>query len=234
VAVAQTAAPPLAAPPPVYAPRLPAAGVWQYHLQRGPVVGEATLSWEPQADGRYEARLSGRVAGMAVLDWVSRGAVEATGLAPERFALQRRGRDQQAANFQRDAGKITFSGPTHELPLWPGAQDRLSWLLQLAGIVEAEPAQRQPGARITMMVVGARGGGGVWTFVVQGPDRVGERPALRLVREAERAYDTRAEVWLDPARGHLPLRAVLAQVDGGPALSLQWRDPAGADAASRP
>jgi len=107
---------------PVYAPRLPAAGQWHHRLQRGAVSADATLTWTPQAEGRYEARLEAQVAGLTMLDWVSRGTIEPAGIAPERFALRRRGRDQQAANFQRDAGKITFSGPTHELPLLPGGR----------------------------------------------------------------------------------------------------------------
>jgi hypothetical protein len=41
----------------------------------------------------------------------------APGIAPARFAVRRRGSDTHAANFQREAGKITFCGPTHELPL---------------------------------------------------------------------------------------------------------------------
>ena len=206
---------------PVYATRLPSAGRWNYRLQRGLVSGEATLSWAPQGDARYEARLEGRVAGITMLDWVSRGAIDGAGIAPERFALRRRGRDQDAANFQRDAGKITFSGPTHELPLLRGVQDRLSWMLQLPAIVEADPAHYGPGTQIRLMVVGARGGAAVWAFKVVGPEALGSRSALKLVREAEHIHDTRAEVWLDPARGHLPLRAVLAQTEGGAALVLE-------------
>jgi hypothetical protein len=70
--------------------------------------------------------------------------------------------------------------------------------------------------------VGARGGSGLWTFTVAGPEMLGERPALKLLRETDRRHDTRAEIWLDPARDYLPLRAVLAQVDGGPALVLDF------------
>jgi hypothetical protein len=157
-----------------------------------------------------------------MLDWASRGAIDAAGIAPERFALRRRGRDQQAANFQREAGKVTFSGPTHELPLLPGVQDRLSWMFQLPAIVAADPARQASAASITLMVVGARGGAGLWTFTVAGSETVGERPALKLVRDTERRHDTRAEIWLDPARGYLPVRAVLAQVEGGPALVLDF------------
>ena len=37
--------------------------------------------------------------------------------------------------IQREAGRITFSGPQVEYPLLPGAQDRISWLLQLAAVL---------------------------------------------------------------------------------------------------
>lgn len=206
---------------PVYATRLPAAGRWRYQLQRGIAAGEADLSWAPARDGRYELHLEGRIAGVTVLDWVSQGAVDAQGLAPERFAIRRRGRDHQAANFQRDAGKITFSGPTYELPLLPGVQDRLGWLLQLPAVIEAAPERFGPGSRVVLMVVGARGGADVWTFNVIGADHVADTPVLKLLREARRPRDTQVEIWLDPARGHLPLRARMSQPDGGPSLELQ-------------
>jgi hypothetical protein len=215
------AAPAPAVELPVYATRLPAAGRWRYQLQRGVAAGEADLSWAPAADGRFELRLEGRIAGVTVLDWVSQGAVDAHGLAPERFAIRRRGRDHQAANFQRDAGKITFSGPTYELPLLPGVQDRLGWLLQLPAVIEAAPERFGPGSRVVLMVVGARGGADVWSFNVIGTDPVADTPALKLLREARRPRDTQVEIWLDPARGHLPLRARMSQPDGGPPLELQ-------------
>jgi hypothetical protein len=206
---------------PVYRTRMPAAGHWRYRMQRGLAVGEAELTWQPQSGGVYEMRLEGRVAGITVLDWVSRGALDGAGIAPERYAIRRRGQDRQAANFQRDANKITFSGPTYEMPLLPGVQDRLSWMLQLPAIVEAAPERFGPGARIVLMVVGARGGSDVWTFTVAGPDTVDGTPALKLLREAQRARDLRVEIWLDPARGHLPLKAVLAPTEGGAPLGLQ-------------
>lgn len=208
---------------PVYPTRVPAAGRWNYRLRRGMAVGEAELVWQPQPGAGYEMRLQGRIAGVTVLDWASHGAIDGAGIAPERYAIRRRGRDHQAANFQRDANKITFSGPTHELPLLPGVQDRLTWLLQLAAIVDAAPERFGPDARIVLMVVGARGGGDVWAFAVAGPDRIGETPALKLVREARRPRDVQVELWLDPARGHLPLKAVLAPAEGGAPLELQWQ-----------
>jgi Protein of unknown function (DUF3108) len=155
-----------------------------------------------------------------VLDWVSSGALDSAGIAPDRFVIRRRGKDSQAANFQRDAGKITFSGPTHELPLIAGVQDRLTWMLQLPAVIEAAPQRFGAGASVVLMVIGARGGADVWTFNVVGTERVGGADALKLVREARKPRDVQAEVWLDPLRGHIPVRAVLSQPEGGTPLEL--------------
>jgi hypothetical protein len=219
VAVEPAAAPTIDVP--VYATRLPAPGSWRYALSRGIASGEAQLNWRPDtAAQRYEMRLEGFVAGLSVLDWVSTGALDAAGIAPERFVIRRRGRDSQAANFQRDAGKITWSGPTHEVPIVPGVQDRLSWMVQLPAVIEAEPQRFGAGTNVVLMVVGARGGADVWTFRVAGPDTVEGTPALKLVREARKPRDVHVEVWLDPARGHIPLRALLTQPDGGAPFEL--------------
>jgi hypothetical protein len=61
----------------------------------------------------------------------------------------------------------------------------------------------------------------VWTFHVIGSDPVADTPALKLLREARRPRDTQVEIWLDPGRAHLPLRARLSQPDGGPPLELR-------------
>ena len=205
---------------PIYATRLPPAGRWHYTMRRGLAVGEADLSWTLQPDARYALQLEGRIAGVTLLDWASQGQLDAAGIAPERFAQRRRGRDRQAANFQREAGKITFSGPTHELPLLPGAQDRLSWILQLPAIVAAAPERFVAGSKILLFVAGARGHGDVWSFGVQGSELLAERPALKLTREARSLYDTRIEIWLDPAEHYLPLRVLQTPSGGGAALEL--------------
>lgn len=206
---------------PVYATRLPPPGRWRYRLQRGAAIGEAELQWSRPPDGRYELHLEGRVAGVTLLEWASQGAIDAAGVAPERFAVRRRGRDSQAANFQREAGKITFAGPTHEVPLLAGAQDRLSWMLQLPAIVDAAPERFGAGTRVTLFVAGARGDADLWAFQVQGVEMLGDTPALKLVREPRRLYDTRVEVWLDAADHHMPMRAVQTPAGGGVALELQ-------------
>lgn len=221
---APTAEPEPAAPPPpatggsplpVYATRLPPPVTLQYAVQRegAPRTArglQAELRWRPAADGRYELTLS-----LAATGWASIGAIDENGLAPERQVETRRGRELRAANFQRDSGRITFSGPQLEFPLLPGAQDRLSWLLQLAAVLEANPALAGAGSELTLFVAGPRGDAGPWVFRSEGTETA-EVPAgvvagaVHLRRSAgagaEKPYDTRVDVWLDPARHHLPVR----------------------------
>jgi hypothetical protein len=211
---------------PVYATRMPPSARLGYLLKRGWLSGRGELQWSVLPDQRYEARLEGSVAGWTVLDWTSRGLLDRAGVAPERFVIRRKGREQLAANFQRAAGKITYSGPTIEFVLVPGAQDRLSWMLQLAAIAEADPSRMlQPGRKIELFISGARGDADVWTFDTLGEEYVttpaGTARALRLRREPRQPRDTRVEIWLDPARHHLPVRALLANPGDDDPLELQ-------------
>lgn len=192
--------------PPVYATRLPAAATLRFETERRQGGGWAELRWQPTGAG-YTLALQG----MGGAGLASQGGFDSAGLAPQRHTEVRRGREVRAANFQREAGRITYSGPAIEHPLLPGSQDRLSWLVQLAGVLNAEPALAEPGTRLRMVVAGARGDAEVWTFTVQ-PRAALEVPAglveqpVHLLREPRRPYDTEVQVWLDPAREHLPVQ----------------------------
>lgn len=217
---AQSEAPPAgdpeAMPPPLYATRLPPALTLRYELRRGRLSGSGELLWRP-AGGRYSLRLEGSVIGLNVLTQESTGTLEPHGLAPERFTDQRARRPMVAANFEREAGRIRFSGPSIELPWQAGVQDRLSWMMQLAGVAGAEPQHLASGERIVMQVVGARGDASIWAFRSLGPEALaifGDSLAtVHLLREPRHPYDTRVEVWLDPARHHLPVRATMGSSD---------------------
>jgi len=208
----------------VYATRPPPAFRWTYALRRGAMSGQAELSLQRPGAG-YVLDLKGTVLGLEVLGMSSRGGFGPQGFVPERFVDRRRGKDRLAANFDHAAGRITYSGSSVAQPLLPGAQDRLSWMVQLAAILEAAPARYPAGSRIALSVSGARGDVDVWTFSVQGPQRIvlasgASLEALRLTREPRRPYDTQVETWLDPAQHHLPVRARLTVLPGGETLEL--------------
>jgi len=219
---------PPAEPMPVYPTSLPPAFSFAYDLSRNPLRGNGNLVFS-LTDAGYEARLTGSVAGFSVLEWISRGGFDDAGFAPLRFTEQRLRRAPTAANFQREAGKISYSANSDEVPLPPGAQDRLSWMLQLAAIAHARPEKLTPGQRITMFVTGVRADAEPWSFSVVGPETVriplGSVDTVHLLREPRFAHDTRADVWLDPSRHHLPVRARLSNSeDGSDAFELQLRE----------
>ncbi|MBK7263196.1 MAG: DUF3108 domain-containing protein [Rubrivivax sp.] len=210
--------------PPTYATRLPPAALLQYELRRGLITGQGQLDWRP-GPGSYEMQLEGGAFGLQVLSWASRGGIDAAGLAPQRYVDQRRGRAARAANFRRDLGVISFSGGGADHALWPGAQDRLSWMVQLAAIVEANPKLRQPGRQVSMLVAGARGDVDVWTFGITGHEAVnvvGGRieNTLAVRREPRKPFDTQVEAWFDPARHHLPVRLKLSTANGSDAMEF--------------
>jgi hypothetical protein len=211
-------------PPPVYATRVPPPYRLTYALRRGALSGQAELTLQ-RAGAGYELELKGTALGLEVLGLRSQGNVGPHGLMPERFVDRRRGRDRLAANFDHGAGRITYSGSAASQPLRLGAQDRLSWMVQLAAILEAAPARHGAGSRIAVSVSGARADVDTWTFIVQDRQRLSLPggavvEALRLTREPRRPYDTQVEVWMDPAQHHLPVRARLTVLPGGETLEL--------------
>ena len=212
---------------PTYRTRLPPAATLVYDLQRGRLAGSGELRWSPATDD-YELVLEGSIVGLNLLTQVSRGGFDAAGLAPQRFTDRRARRPAQAASFDRTSGRVTFSGPSFELPLRPGVQDRLSWMIQLAAIAAADPQWLAPGAKVTLQVVGARGDAALWVFRCVGAEPLdtaaGALESVRFVREPRGPYDTGVEVWLDPARHHLPVRATIRNGGEGEGLELRLRE----------
>ncbi len=182
--------------------RLAGPAAWQYRLRQGGQDGEAVLEWRPEIDGRYSLRLTRRIGERALPAWESLGHTGSTGLAPERFALQRGGQDRQAVNFDTDERRVSFSASPARLDLPEGTQDRLSWWLQLAALVQAAPA---PGGRWRIWVAGLRGELREWVFetVAAEPDDAG---TLHLRRQPLGERDPGVELWLDPNRGYWPVR----------------------------
>ncbi|HZF80208.1 MAG TPA: DUF3108 domain-containing protein [Rubrivivax sp.] len=198
---------------PVYATRLAPPATLHYVVQRGVASGHAVLRWLPDGD-RYGLSLRADLPTAPHVTRASQGLLDAHGIAPERYTEGRRGRESRAVNFRRDSERITFSGPQIEHPLPAGAQDRLSWMLQVGAVLAADRRLEAAGQAVLLFVVGARGDAEVWTFKVQGPEQIdlphaGAVETVHLRREPSHPYDTLAEVWLDPKRHHLPVRAHL-------------------------
>lgn len=182
--------------------RLAGPASWHFRLRQAGQDGEALLEWQPQEDGRYSLRLTRRIGERTLPALESLGHTGSTGLSPERFALQRGGQDRQAINFDAEGRRVSFSSSPAQLELPEGAQDRLSWWLQLASLVQAAPA---PGGRWRIWVAGLRGELREWAF--EAVDPVPEDAGtLHLRRLPLGERDPGVELWLDPARAYWPVR----------------------------
>ncbi len=214
-------APPAVAPP-TYPTRIPAPAELRYAMRLGNRQGQATLDWQHDGSGYRLGLQAADARGAPLLQQSSQGGFDAAGLAPLRFVDQRRGRGARAANFERESGRIGFSAAPHDHPAWPGAQDRLAWIVQLAAIANAAAALPP---EVSLFVVDARGGGSVWTFVAQGEvmqdTALGAVRTQHVLREAQGLFDWRVEAWLDAQRGHWPVRLRMTVPRSGAVFELQ-------------
>jgi hypothetical protein len=186
-----------------------------------PYQVNASLSW--QHDGQqYDARLEVSAWLLGARTQTSRGRITGDGIAPLRFGD--RYRSEQAAHFQRDKGVISFSSNAPDAPLRPGAQDRLSVLLQLGAMIGGDGQRYPAGTQIQIQTAGTREAD-LWSFRVVGTESLqlpgGPIQALKLERLPRRDYDQHIEVWLAPTLDHLPARVRITQGNGD-VVDQQW------------
>ncbi|WP_310383949.1 DUF3108 domain-containing protein [Roseateles sp.] len=207
-------------------PKLPPAIDWRYLLLQSGRQGEAKLTWRP--DGAvYSLRMERELDGRLLPGSRSEGRLNSQGLSPERFTQQDTGRagqaprDAAATNFRqgKQQDRVSFSASAEQVPMADGVQDRISWWLQLAATVAAAPHAFVPGRELRIPVVGLRGEAREWIFEVL-PAQDLELPigrvlhAVHLRRAALGAYSGEIELWLDPARHHMPVRVLYSLPDG--------------------
>jgi hypothetical protein len=179
--------------------------------QRG-VFGE--LVWL-QDGSRYDGRLTLKAVFFTLLNWHSTGRIGPSGLEPERYSESRKA--EVASHFVRDQGQIVFSNNAPSVPLLAGAQDRMSVMMQLGGLLAASPGRYPAGTKISIQTVGVRDGD-VWVFVVGDEEKLslpaGEYTARKLTRTPRRDFDRKLELWLAPQYGYLPVRIRQTEANG--------------------
>lgn len=205
--------------PPTYTTQRPEQSFrLDYRIERGDDAGTARLSYDLRTGGVFFAHLVGEVNGKTLVDQTSRGFFNSAGFAPQRMTERKRGVDASAINFQRDQGVITFSSSTRAIALYPGTQDRISMILQLAAIAQAQAGGLSGGQHIRMQVAGLRGTADDWDFEVVGDEVVQPNgtpiPVVHLKREPTAPYDQRVELWLAREAGHLPVGIRYTPVPG--------------------
>jgi hypothetical protein len=163
--------------------------------------GEASLNFRIE-DGRYDMTLERRAGDRELPLWRSEGRVGPQGLQPERHRVRRQGRERELLVFDQDAVPPRLLVGARAYTLSAGTQDRLSWWLQLAALMAAEPAPHV-GMRLRMPVAGATGVHD-WDFEVVARD--GDRWLLqRALRRGPGRPALQWSAWLDGQRGFLPV-----------------------------
>lgn len=184
------------------------------------VAGDAVLAWH-QDGTAYDAALVVDTPAQARTQR-STGELAADGLRPLRFSDRQR--SEEAAHFDRAQGRITFSSNRPDVALRPGAQDRLSLLVQLMALASANPDRFVPGATLALQVAGTRDAD-EWQFTVEGRDVLalptGPTETVKLARQLRGAYDTRMELWLAPGQAYALVRLRLTPPNAD-WLDLQW------------
>ena len=197
------------------AERLPTSVKLMYRVEANkfPYTLSSELIWQLQ-EQRYQAQLSISTFGQTRVQ-TSRGQIDEFGLAPERFSDKYR--SEVAAHFNRTQGLVSFSANTPSIPLQPGAQDRLSVLIQLAALVASAPQKFSPGTTLQVQTIGPRDAD-LWLFTFGSFETLelpgGPQQGLKLVRQPRQTYDQKLEVWLAPGLAYLPARIRITEANG--------------------
>ena len=201
--------PPVRVPPPTRLAFEVSGEVKRFHYS-----ASAEMLWKHDGT-HYEARQEIRAFLIGSRAQTSVGQLTAHGLQPRRFGD--RVRSEQAAHFDFDQGRITFSANTPSAPIAPGAQDRLSVFIELASLIAAAPERYPEGTEIALTTASARSASR-WVFRVAQTEPLelpaGTITALKLQRVPEDEHDQRADLWLAPSVHYLPVRLRITQSSG--------------------
>ena len=115
------------------------------HARGHTLQGDGELLWRHDGN-HYEARLEISAPLLPTRTQRSTGEITGAGLAPLRFSDK--ARSEQAAHFEWNQGKVSFSSNRPDAALMAGAQDRLSVMLQLAAMIAGDPEKFQPATTI--------------------------------------------------------------------------------------
>lgn len=174
-----------------------------YRLSTGTAAAlpgdSAQLRWAKLDESHYELTWEQSLGGKSTR-LQSTGQLGGGGLQPERYSESGSDKSEVATHFVRDQGQIIFSNNSPSAALSVGAQDRVSVLMQLGGILAAQPEAQNLSAGIEIPVASSSGAR-LWQFRVLGLQAA--PPAVL----AQLGKDIPAE-WL--ALEHDPSR------DGGP------------------
>ena len=190
-----------------YSTSLPPPVELRYAVE-GTQGGAASLRWE--VDGADHFRIELRGPGQVT---TSTGVIGDGGINPLE-ASEEQGGETRRTYFDRAARQLRFSATPRSYGLVDSAQDRLSVLLQLSGVGQANPQRLK---QSIVFYVGASGGAATVRFDPAGSETIdsamGALETEHLVQVGGPGQP-RLEVWLAPARHWLPVRLRSTAADG--------------------
>jgi hypothetical protein len=209
-------------PPPAFVALNTGRHTYKVTFTKNGVVnqGDAEMVW--QQDGKKYvlnmlATYTLLIKTFNVFEQNSSGMVTPQGLQPLRFSDKRLNRSEVAAHFDYASEKIVFSANKPEVMLQAGAQDRISVIWQLAGLLAAQPSRYPPGSTLTIQTASASDAE-PWLFTVNEPETLnlptGSHIALRLTRNPRREFDQKIELWFATGLNHLPARFRFTETNG--------------------
>jgi len=163
--------------------------------------------------GRYEITETSKGRGiyglLGGMKRVSRGLLDRSGVRPLEYIDERPGWRGSRASFDWQARTITTNHKQVQktLPMPPGAQDRLSFLLSFSMFPPKENS-------VTYNIADSKGLS-EQVYQVVGREKLkipaGEFQTVKLVRSRNNEF---AEIWLAEELGNFPVRAVVVYKDG--------------------
>lgn len=172
------------------------------------------LLWK-QDGQRYEATLQASMLFLGSRTRTSTGNITPEGLAPQRFSDK--WRTEMAAHFDQQNHRASFSANTPDVALQTAAQDQLSVILQIAGILAAEPTKYSAETALAIQTIGPKDAD-VWIFTVGAAEKIyvphGGIDTLKLTRNPRKEFDQKVELWLAPGMGYLPVRLKITNANG--------------------
>ena len=211
------------APAPRYKVSLPPSAELTLDVERTDAKGaswsgQAVMDWRREG-GAYRMSVVASVSMLVTINLVeltSAGTLGPDGIEPRTMHEKRRNRAQTATHFNQEQGRITFSASQASHPLAPGAQDKATFPMQLAGIGRADAAQFGSGIEL---LVGEEKDASLFRFVVLGQEEIdtamGRLATWRLMRPPlPGSYSSRLDVWLAPGHNWYPVQLRSTEANG--------------------
>ncbi len=175
--------------------------------------GVGSIEWTVN-EGKYnmsiQAGLDLVITSFNLYKLTSEGHLDKFGITPEISTEARRTRASTATHFHHDDKTISFSSSNKVVPMTDGAQDKASFLMQLASIGYADEKQFYAGKEIEMQVAEERDAA-LFHFLVLGKEEIntklGKISTWHLLRAPRPgSYNSQLDIWLAPEFGWYPVQ----------------------------